>query len=50
MMMKTKTEASQFKWVNWKNAIYAGLQMTTSAGGLIDGDFCQNMGCYPFSE
>ena len=32
---KTKTEASQFKWVKWKNAVYAGLQMATSAR-LID--------------
>jgi len=30
MMMKTKTEASQFKWVKWKNALCAGLQMATS--------------------
>jgi len=28
-----KTEASQFKWAKWKNALYAGLQMATSAYG-----------------
>jgi len=28
---KTKTEASQFKWAEWKNALCAGLQMVTSA-------------------
>jgi len=34
MMMektKTKTEASQFKWAEWKNTPYTGLQMATSA-------------------
>jgi len=52
---KTKTEASQFKWVNWSNALCAGLQMATSAKvfdwwvlsrlmatlacGLMNGDF-----------
>ena len=35
-----KTEASHFKWVKWKNALHAGLQMASSAYGLIDGDFC----------
>ena len=55
---KTKTEASQFKLVNWRNALGAGLQMVTSAkwlidgfypematsaSGLIDGDFCQSV-------
>ena len=35
-----KTEASQFKWAKWKSARYAGLEMPSSACGLIDGDFC----------
>jgi len=39
-----KIEASQFKWAKWKNARYAGLEMPTSACGLIDGDFCQRFG------
>jgi len=37
MMEKTKTEASHFKWVKWKNALCAGLQMATSASSLIEG-------------
>ena len=37
--MMEKTEASQFKWARWKNALYAGLQMATSSCGLIEGDF-----------
>jgi len=32
---KTKTEASQFKWVKWKNELCAGLQMVTSVR-LVD--------------
>ena len=44
MMMKTKTEASQFKWVEWKNALCAGFQMATSAKVV------ELMGCYPFDE
>jgi len=36
---KIKTEASQFKWVKWKNALCAGLQMVTSAYGLMNDDF-----------
>jgi len=43
-MMKTKTEASQFKWVEWKNALCVGLQMATSAKVV------ELMGCYPFDE
>ena len=53
---KTKTEVSQFKWVKWKNALCASLQMATSvrlidwwgfiprngvfSPGLMNGDFC----------
>jgi len=40
---KTKTEASQFKWAKWKITPYTGLHVATSAGGLINGDFCQNV-------
>jgi len=34
---KTKTEASQFKWVKWKNALCASSQIATSVSWLIDG-------------
>jgi len=44
-----KIEASQFKWAKWKNARYAGLEMPTSACGLIDGDFCQRFGWWVLS-
>jgi len=44
MMMKkktkTKTEASQFKWAEWKNTPHTGLQMAPFAYALINGDFC----------
>jgi len=44
-----KTEASQFKWAKWKNALYAGLQIATSScvrkwrllPVVGNGDFCQ---------
>ena len=35
MKKKTKIEASQFKWAEWKNTPYTGLQMATS-GKVFD--------------